>query len=88
MKFETISLDTEVPVVVKMIAPGSPHPRNRGQKNRGRLFIVAMVLIFLIFNCRNLVQSDRPFERMKSNRFLHTGLQKHYKSVAFTRLLP
>ncbi|WZH49681.1 uncharacterized protein QYS62_010887 [Fusarium acuminatum] len=68
MKFETISLDTEVPVVVKMIAPGSPHPRNRGQKNRGRLFIVAMVLIFLIFNCRNLVQSDRPFERMKSNR--------------------
>lgn len=87
MKFETISLDTELPVVVKMIAPGSPHPHNRVQKNRGRLFLVAMVLIFLMFNCRNLVLSDRPFERRKANRFLYTGLQKHYKSVAFTRLL-
>jgi hypothetical protein len=62
MKFETISLDTELPVVVKMIAPGSPHPRNRGQKNRGRLFLVAMVLIFLIFNCRNLVRLVRLFQ--------------------------
>lgn len=67
MKFETISLNTEVPVVVNMIAPGSPHPRNRGQKNRGRLFLVAMVLIFLIFNCRNLVQSDPSFGRRKAN---------------------
>ncbi|KAH7469716.1 hypothetical protein FOMA001_g14232 [Fusarium oxysporum f. sp. matthiolae] len=37
-----------------MLAPGRELQRHRNQKNRGRAFLIAMVLIFLIFNCRNL----------------------------------
>ncbi|KAF5592844.1 hypothetical protein FPCIR_5527 [Fusarium pseudocircinatum] len=37
-----------------MLAPGRDLQRHRNHKNRGRAFVIAMVLIFLIFNYRNL----------------------------------
>ncbi|KAF5548169.1 hypothetical protein FNAPI_8362 [Fusarium napiforme] len=37
-----------------MLAPGRDFQRHRNYKNRGRVFVIAMVMIFLVFNCRNL----------------------------------
>ncbi|KAF4494650.1 hypothetical protein FAGAP_9212 [Fusarium agapanthi] len=39
---------------VRMLAPGRELQRHRNHKNRGRAFLIAVVLIFLVFNCRSL----------------------------------
>jgi hypothetical protein len=43
-------LADQKPVPVRMAVQGGSYQRYQGQRNRGRIFIIAIVLAFLFFN--------------------------------------